>query len=246
MNQIGQYFEWHYLPFIISFLFSLIMFSISHLSGLSGHHGSGHTHGLHHHGIGHNLHHNLHHGAHNATSHGSAHGGSDKSMFGGISKVLSFIGVGSLPLTLLIFSAGLVWGLVGFIANLMLQSKIAAPALAFVLAVAIASTITLISTHILGRIFVWIIPPERDGARKEISLLGEIGTSQSTITEASGTVLLKSNNDTFRVKCRIHQGETEIPTGMRVQLIAYEPEENLFYGHIVPAEILPKQKIPLR
>jgi hypothetical protein len=232
MNTIAPYFEWHYLPFLIPFLVSLIMIMVSQLGGFDHDHGAGdHSH---------SVHHDAHHAAHH-----NIHQDGGKNVTDALWRGLTFLGVGRLPLTTLIFSAGLIWGLIGFTANMLLQGALAVPTLAFLGAFGIALVGTITFTHFVGRIVAQIIPPEGPGARKEVSLLGEIGTTQSSISIESGTVLLRSGGDTFRVSCRIHEGETVIEPGERVQLIAYEPAGNIFYAQVVPSDQLPKQKIEL-
>src|SRR6185503_9437134 len=109
MNQIVQYFEWHYLPFLIPFLLSLIMILVSQLGGFDHDHGTA--------GHGHSIHHDAHHGAHHTAHHAMHHDGG-KSPLDALWNGLTFLGVGRVPLTTLLFSAGLMWGLIGFIANL--------------------------------------------------------------------------------------------------------------------------------
>jgi membrane protein implicated in regulation of membrane protease activity len=240
MDQIARYFEWHYLPFLIPFLLSLIMILVSQLGGFDHDHGTaGHGHGIHH-DAHHSVHHSAHHGAHHDAHHDGGRSPADAFWNG-----LTFLGVGRVPLTTLLFSAGLMWGLIGFTANMLLQGILAPPMLAFLAAFGIALFGTVLFTHLTGRIVSRIIPPEGPGARTEVSLLGEIGTAQSSITTESGTVLLRSGGDTYRVSCRIHSGEAEIQPGERVQLVAYEPTGNLFFAHVIPPEQTPKQKIEL-
>lgn len=214
--KITQYLEWHFLPFLIPFLFCAVMLFLTLLSGLDhGHNHDGNT------GHDHDLDY-------------------DSIIWQG----LEFFGVGSMPLTTLLLAAGLVWGVSGYLANMFFQQLLSVP-LAFTAALSAALIITLTFAHLFSRLFVRLFPLRAEGARKELSLIGELGLAQSTITTESGTAVIRSGGDTFRVSCRINAGEREIRPGQRLQLISYEPESNIFYAQCVPAETLPKQKIEL-
>ncbi|MEW6730444.1 MAG: hypothetical protein AB1489_03800 [Acidobacteriota bacterium] len=224
MSAISQYFEWHYLPFIIPLLFSLIMILLSQLVGLAN-------------SLDGDINHDLHQDAHHDLT--KTAGGPGETW-----NILSLFGIGKVPLSVLTLSMGLVWGVSGFIANLLFQRVL--PVLsAFLVALAVALVSTLTLAYLISRIFLFLSPPEENGARKEVSLLGEIGIVQSSISTESGIVLVRSGNDSFRVSCRIQAGESIIKAGESVQLIAYEPSQNLFYAHAITAEEPPKPRIEL-
>lgn len=159
-------------------------------------------------------------------------------------KGLAFLGVSKVPLATLIYISCLVWGITGFTATYLLQS-ILSPTTTFLLASFAAVSVTIIFSSLLGRVFSSIIPPEGKGARSEISLLGELATVQSLITKESGTVLIKSGKDMFRVSCRTKTAEETIEVGSTVQLTSYEPNSNVFFCEAVKIDSTPRPRIEL-
>jgi len=237
----GEWLYWYYLIFLLPAVVAVLVLA---LSGLGAHHG-GHGHGAHgfhgHHGGG--AHHGggMHHGgtAHHAPSAGAAHsqgahgahathqhgheahgGGANAAR-----QMLAFFGVGRAPVTLVIGSLMIGWGLFGVIALEILRPILRYPALFFLPAAAVALAGALICAKIFAEISARLMPQEGSAAIPSEGLMGLTGTVVYPVTEEGGRVHLFDAFRTLHVSpARIAPGHEPLAKGAEIIVAAMDPD----------------------
>jgi hypothetical protein len=155
-----------------------------------------------------------------AAGHGEAAAHDAPNVF---AAVLSFLGIGRVPLSILLLSYCFVWGVAGLIsltllgtASMALPITIALAAAVFVtrhLAVGIARLVPSIESH--------YVPPRH--------LTGLQATVLFEVTPTSGLVRLRDPEHNLRdVSCRVPPGQASIPAGTTVWLQRYAPADRVF------------------
>jgi hypothetical protein len=128
--------------------------------------------------------------------------------------VLSLIGVGRIPLSLVVMSFCFLWGFFGWVANQVFSSVIPNPAL-----------FTRLLAVRLGR----LMPSTESYGASTRELVGRIADVRYAITETSGTVQLHNQyGSLYEVPARVRPGEPPIPSGERVILWRYDEAEGAF------------------
>jgi hypothetical protein len=144
---------------------------------------------------------------------------------------LSLIGVGRIPLSLVLMSFFFLWGFFGWAANQIFSSVLPSPAL-FIwpsLAVALvgAGAFTRLLAVRLGR----LMPSTESYGASTRELVGRIADVRYALTETSGTVQLYDQYGTmYEVSARVMPGEAPIPSGKRVVLWRYDGSEGAYFA----------------
>ena len=146
-----------------------------------------------------------------------------------LGKVLSIIGIGKMPLGLVIIAAGLLWGMTGLIALPIFTRFFQFPEMAAWPAMAAAGIIAVSGTRLCGSILGRILPSFESGYVPDRKLIGEYAEVRFTVTERSGSAIIMDENGTLReVVCRVYPGEPAILAGKTVFLALYDSAEKVF------------------
>lgn len=140
---------------------------------------------------------------------------------------LSWLGLGKVPLSIILMVLLLTWGVVGFIANTAMDSRGAAAAL---VSIPVAAAISLLVTHFVAAMIGRYLPLYETTAHRRHELLGKVGEAIFPIDQKFGMVAVRDETgDLYQIACRTEsQGET-IPKGSNVQLVAYNAKQGLFF-----------------
>lgn len=140
---------------------------------------------------------------------------------------LSWLGVGKVPVSIILMVLLLTWGVVGFIANAAMQSRGAAAAL---VSVPVAAIISILATHFVATLIGRYLPLYETTARRKHALLGAVGEAIFPIDQKFGMVSVRDETgDLYQIACRVEsEGET-IPKGAKVQLVAYNAKQEIFF-----------------
>src|SRR5438067_492581 len=195
----GEWLHWYYLIFLLPAAFAMLMLL---LSGLGGHHaGHGHAahggHGglhlhAHHAGAGHAGHGGGHgaaghgHGAHShaGASAGHSHGHGEQIQQasqgrntgpGAAEQLLGSFGFGRVPVSILLGSHLIGWGVGGIIALEILRPILRFPALFFLPSVGVALVTALLCLKVFGGLAARFMPEEQSCAIPREGLLGLTG-----------------------------------------------------------------------
>lgn len=147
-----------------------------------------------------------------------------------IDRALSVLGVGKVPLSLLLVSFCFMWGFFGWASNRVLEG------LGFSLdwfgwiSVPVAFMLTMPSVSWTARLIARFMPTTETNVQRERDFVGKRATARYTITDSAGSAVIKdANNDSQEVLCRVEPAQEKIASGTTVVLLRYDEGRNLFF-----------------
>ena len=180
------------------------------------------------HDVEHDVDHDVDHDVEHDADHDHAVGGGNGS---GVLAVLSFFGLGRVPLSVLLMILLMSWGVIGFAANSYARENL--PALAphpWVLSVPLAAAGSLLFTKLFAGLVGRYLPTNETYARRRHELLGSVGETVLPTDKTFGMVAVRDNRgELFQHACRLEAGDRTIPKGTKVKLVAYNANERMFY-----------------
>jgi hypothetical protein len=223
------------LPFGIGLLPLLLQAAGVMHSGHSGHDALAHSP---HHAASHITHHPTHapaaHGHDTAVS-GHAHSGHadsgphDHSAPPRISfRWLSFLGIGKVPIMLILSIFCLLWGTTGVIANQIFSQALRVPAIYIWPSLCCALIVSYFTTGALSQRISRIVPEVASYGTDEQSLVGRSARAAYELSAKTGSAfLLDDQQNRIQVRCRTHDGSV-IPRGAEVLLLEYDAQSRVF------------------
>lgn len=158
-----------------------------------------------------------------------AHGSSFHAM------ALSWLGVGRIPISLIIIVLLLTWGVAGFVTNAARHP--ASGWSAARLAVPVAAIASLLITRAIVLFMGRFVPLNQTFARPRRQLVGSVGEAVYRIDETFGMAAVRDEQgDLHQVSCRVGPGVTPIEKGRRAKLVAYDAGEQMFFVAPVDAQ----------
>jgi membrane protein implicated in regulation of membrane protease activity len=143
---------------------------------------------------------------------------------------MSWIGIGRVPLSLVLMVLLLTWGFFGFATSYYLERNRPGFTMTPAVSIAAAAVGSLLATALASRAVARWLPTSETYAARRHDLLGRSGEAIYQIDQQSGVVSLRDeNNDLFQVPCRVHGDRAPIAKGSHVRLIAYNGREKAFY-----------------
>ncbi len=218
-----QLLEWQNLPFVLPFVSAVVYLLLLASGGAPDHdhdvdtdagvdanadvdHGIEHT-------IGHD--------------HGHEHEHHSASLS---AKFMSVLGLGKVPLSLLVMSFCFTWGFSGWLSNMILGSIFRFPIIYFWMSATVAIVSSVILTGTIARGLSKVMPSTETYGIKEASLVGQTAEVRFPITARSGTACLYDSYRSFQeVPCRVNNGEETISADARVVLMRYDEKEKVFF-----------------
>ncbi|HPD14984.1 MAG TPA: DUF1449 family protein [Planctomycetota bacterium] len=139
-------------------------------------------------------------------------------------QALSFFGIGKVPLSVILMTFLITFGVVGWAANQLLEPALAAPIAFFPISLAAAIACGLGSTKALAATVGRYLRPIESAALWRGELAGRIATASLTITAQFGTALVRDEYGTLhKVLCRAREDAPPIAKGSTVLLVRYVP-----------------------
>ncbi|MCY2952090.1 MAG: DUF1449 family protein [Planctomycetota bacterium] len=146
---------------------------------------------------------------------------------------LSWIGVGRLPLSLLVMAMLMGWGMIGFCTNYLLWPRFherGREAFLPLISLPLATVGSVLWTVGLSRIMGRFFPLSETYAKRRHELLGLVGEALYTINHDFGMAFIRDDRgEVFQVPCRVGKNDGEIPKGAKVRLVAYNGKRQIFY-----------------
>jgi membrane protein implicated in regulation of membrane protease activity len=146
---------------------------------------------------------------------------------------LSWLGVGRVPVSIVLMVLLICWGVIGFLANVLAWPRLGANA--YLISLPAAIVISIIATRLcVSAVGRWL-PTYETYAHRRHELLGCEGEVILPVDENSGMVSVRDEQgDLFQIHGRTRPGAGALPKGMRVCLTAYNGKSGLYY--VVPSE----------
>jgi membrane protein implicated in regulation of membrane protease activity len=149
---------------------------------------------------------------------------------GPLAAMASILGLGRVPLSIILLSYCFVWGVGG----LMGITAFGLERMPMVITVAAVAAVVL--TRILAGVVGRLIPSVASYHTPMKDLVGNRGRVLHTVTTSSGTVRLTDDRGTLRdVPCRILEGTPELPPDAVVVLVNFDREQGWFLAAALPS-----------
>jgi len=147
-----------------------------------------------------------------------------------LAGVLSFLGIGRVPLSLTLMVLLLCWGMIGVIANMVLWEKYQNETVVAAISIPLAFVGSLLCSRLLTAVMVRWFPTHESYIQRRHELLGAIGEVILPIDSNFGMAAVRDDNhDLFHVACRANAIQQPLEKGTKVKLIAYNGKQKLYY-----------------
>jgi hypothetical protein len=146
-----------------------------------------------------------------------------------ILRMLSVLGVGRVPLSIILMTSGFLWGFFGYTANLILH-KIALPeAILAIPSIGATLVLTVVTTRIVAIGVHKIMPTTESYATSSNDLIGRIARVKFDISEEKGTATLRDKyKNLLDIDCRVKEGEAEILKNSEVVILKHDPKRKVY------------------
>jgi hypothetical protein len=142
--------------------------------------------------------------------------------------VLSWFGIGRVPLSILMMVLLLSWGAVGFATNSYLHNEQSQQP--WLLSIPIAALGSLLFTRVMAGLLTRYVPLSETYARRRHEFLGSTGEVVLPVDDKFGLVSVRAiSGELFQLPCRLEAAGGTLDKGARVSLVAYNANEKLFY-----------------
>ena len=144
-----------------------------------------------------------------------------------LTQALGFLGVGKVPIGVILMTLAFVWAFIGWTSNELLSEFIPSPFGFVWMSVVAAGSAAVLATRFLARVFSRFMPGTASYATSERELVGRRGRARYAITENSGAVSVRDRyGNTLEILCRTQKGE--IPAGTPVVLMQYDEARRIY------------------
>jgi hypothetical protein len=240
---IHDWLNWWNLIYVVPLLISVAWILTTVFSGMHGHAGHGASHGAGHHigEVGHHVAeaaaHAVHHGdvghtaAHghvqgDGAHHAHAHTSHEDTA---PSRLLMLLGIGQVPVTLLIGVFLLCWGAFGMLTNQLFGIALRYPGIYIWPSLGVtfvsSSAVTRAMASIVGR----LLPGDETYGVTRFELVGSMGRSVFPTSEKAGTIDIKDRYGTVhRVQAKVEPGKEAIPSGADCIVVDFDEDDKRF------------------
>lgn len=228
---LHDYLQWWNVVYLAPLAISLIWILASAMGGM--HIGAPHTGGGHgaSHGLGHDLGHGFghHHGiGHSHSANGNAHGHSGNES-GFSQKILNILGIGQVPITLLLGIFMFCWGACGMAMNQFFSGIGKYPLVYIWPSMGITFLISFALTRAMAAIVARTLPAEETFGVSRRELVGSTGKAVFTISAKGGTVDICDKYGTLhREQAKTGDEESTVLSGTEVLILDYDVLDHKF------------------
>jgi len=163
---------------------------------------------------------------HGQSTHVPAHAPAESMHIG--SRLFSILGIGKVPLMLVLSIFCLIWGATGVAGNQIFARVLRAPALYVWPSMICAFLISYASTSALSQLISRMMPQLETYGTEEELLVGRIARAAYDLGARPGSAfLLDDQQNRIQVRCRTHDGSV-IPGGAELLLLEYDAPSRIF------------------
>lgn len=145
---------------------------------------------------------------------------------------LTWLGLGKVPLSVLFEVLFISFGLAGLLVNAVAADVLGSSALAFPVALAVAALVAPALTRVVGGALASLVPADATISRKPSEFLGEVGVTQSRLTDRVGLVRIpgRDGQPQATVNAQLRpDGPGVLPRGTEVLLIEHDADRNVYF-----------------
>lgn len=233
--------EWQHLVFLIPLFFGMLLVSGS-LTGLIGHGDVDHEFHVAEadHDVAGDADHDVEqdpmHAAHVVApeQHTEAHGHHDLHDRGLVAKTLSLLGIGRVPLSIILTTASFLWGGIGMAVSFVVEPVLGIGFVSGGIAVVVAWFAMTVGTGSLARLIARVMPSSETYRITKRDLIGRTGTALFAIASQSSGYVQVNDHEGNLHQVRVCVRDEEIPKGSTVLLYQYDHEEDLYFARSAP------------
>lgn len=146
---------------------------------------------------------------------------------------LNLIGVGRVPLSLILISFAILWGVFGWLGTRLFSNFFPVPEVYFWPSLLFAFVGAAVCTRLLASGLGRVMPGTETYGAGARELIGRMASVRYPLTESAGTVQVHDRHGSLHeVPARVLPGEATIPMGARVVLWRYDAEGGVYFaGH---------------
>jgi hypothetical protein len=146
-----------------------------------------------------------------------------------VSRALSLLGIGKVPIMMVFSSFCFLWGFSGLAANLLLAPVFGLPALFILPSMGIALVSSVVLTGALSQGVAKLMPSVETYTTPREGFLGKTGHALYEIDGRSGAaVVLDNESNRVQIKCRTEDEGTVIPRGHSLSVARYDEQKDMF------------------
>jgi hypothetical protein len=161
-------------------------------------------------------------------------------------RVLTLLGIGKVPIMLILSIFCLIWGAAGVAGNLVFAMLLRFPSLYVWPSMLCAFLVAYSATGGLARWISRLMPDTESYGTDEELLVGRTAQAAYELSAKTGSAFLLDNQQNrIQVRCRTHDGST-IPRGAEVLLLEYDATSRIFtvvrFQRETPSPGVPQQQ----
>ncbi len=146
-----------------------------------------------------------------------------------LSSIVNLLGIGKVPLSIILISFCCIWGFTGFAANTLLN-PILPPFLFVWVSLFIALTAAVVFTRSLANLIARVMPATETYAISPAQLVGKWAEATTRIDETFGQAIVHDDTGVIHtVQCLVKSGEPSIPSGSQVILMFFDKKRSVFF-----------------
>ena len=158
-------------------------------------------------------------------------------------QALSWLGLGRVPLSILLMVLFISWGAIGFCVNFMVAPLLPDAWMSLLISLPIAAVGSTNLTRGVMLVMSRWMPTTETYSHRRAELVGTTGEALFAIDRKFGLVTVRDRHgDLFQVGCRVYGDSAPIEKGTKVLLVDYDPEKELFYVKEYDLELIPEPK----
>jgi membrane protein implicated in regulation of membrane protease activity len=151
--------------------------------------------------------------------------------------IMSWLGLGRVPLSILLMVLLITWGVIGFIANVILSPIMPWQWMAVLGSLPAAALGSVFITRVVVRVVGRFMPTMETYARRTGELVGTAGEATYDIDQQFGLAHVRdSRGDLFQVACRVYPDDKPIQKGTKVLLVDYNDDQKWFF--VTPYDVM--------
>jgi membrane protein implicated in regulation of membrane protease activity len=150
-------------------------------------------------------------------------------------KIALLLGIGKVPLSIIIMTMCFVWGFVGYMLTSALRPILRTPFLFFPPVFLATLVITIFATGYVAKVVALIMPKTSTFTTTTKDLIGKVGESLFSIDQNNGTIRIKDQFGNLQQYAAY--SEKPIPGNTQVLLVSWDEQRNAFLVTILRPEL---------
>lgn len=144
-------------------------------------------------------------------------------------KILGVLGVGKVPLSIVLMTFCLVWSFTGFWSNRLLENVFQLPMIYAWISIALAFFASVSLTRFVANSIAKIMPKTETYATEATDLVGKRGTVLNTVRHDSGTVRVRDQySNPLDLQARVENSNEPLLPGTGIVVIDYDPIDKIY------------------